>query len=335
MWDENKVRIIDIAKELGVSTATVSNVLHGKTKKISDATVKRVEQKLEESGYIPNMAATLLARNNSRIVGVVVNNHEKYEGRVFEDPFISSAINYLSDEIENAGYFMMLKKVKEIMDIVRFSSMWNLDGLIIIGFCEDEYKNFRDHVRIPFVVYDGFMKEQGRISNVTIDDFDGGRQVGAYLRKMGHKKVLCIADNNVCMDLDRYSGLNRGLTKDADFLMIPMSREKRYLFYQKNLKKIKSYTAIFAVSDYYAIDMIVFLKSCGISVPEDISVVGFDGSADCRRVVPHLTSVYQNNELRAKMALELLLKMLQDGTFARSVCVPVKLVEGESVRRIK
>lgn len=61
MWDENKVRIIDIANDLGVSTATVSNVLHGKTKKISDATIKRVEQKLEESGYIPNMAATLLA----------------------------------------------------------------------------------------------------------------------------------------------------------------------------------------------------------------------------------------------------------------------------------
>ena len=77
MWDENKVRIIDIANDLGVSTATVSNVLHGKTKKISDATIKRVEQKLEESGYIPNMAATLLARNNSRIIGVVVNNHEK------------------------------------------------------------------------------------------------------------------------------------------------------------------------------------------------------------------------------------------------------------------
>ena len=136
MWDENKVRIIDIANDLGVSTATVSNVLHGKTKKISDATIKRVEQKLEESGYIHNMAATLLARNNSRIIGVVVNNHEKYEGRVLEDPFISSAINYLSDEIENAGYFMMLKKAKEIMDAVRFSSMWNLDGLIIIGFCE-------------------------------------------------------------------------------------------------------------------------------------------------------------------------------------------------------
>ena len=295
MWDENKVRIIDIANDLGVSTATVSNVLHGKTKKISDATIKRVEQKLEESGYIPNMAATLLARNNSRIIGVVVNNHEKYEGRVLEDPFISSAINYLSDEIENAGYFMMLKKAKEIMDAVRFSSMWNLDGLIIIGFCENEYKNLRDHIRIPFVG---------------------------------------ISDNNVCMDLDRFNGLNRGLGKDADFLMIPMSREKRQLFYQKNLEKIKKYTAIFAVSDYYAIDIMVFLKSCGISVPEDISVVGFDGSSDCQRVVPVLTSVYQNNELRAKMAMELLLKMLQDSSFSQSVCVPVKLVWGESVRNL-
>ena len=74
MWDEKKIRIIDIADELGVSTATVSNVIHGKTKKISDATVRRVQEKLVERGYIPNMAATLLSQNNSRIVGVVVNS---------------------------------------------------------------------------------------------------------------------------------------------------------------------------------------------------------------------------------------------------------------------
>ena len=71
MWSEGKVRIRDIADELGVSTATVSNVLHGKTEKISERTVKAVERMLEERGYIPNMAAALLARNNSRIIGVV------------------------------------------------------------------------------------------------------------------------------------------------------------------------------------------------------------------------------------------------------------------------
>lgn len=98
MWDEKKVRIVDIAEELGLSTATVSYVLHGKTERISDQTVKRVQAALTERGYIPNMAATLLAQNNSRIIGVVVNDHPKYEGRVLEDPFVSGALNALSDD---------------------------------------------------------------------------------------------------------------------------------------------------------------------------------------------------------------------------------------------
>ena len=75
---EQRVRIVDIAEELGVSTATVSNVIHGKTKKISDRTVKRVQELLEERHYIPSMAGILLSQNNSRIVGVVVNDHMKY-----------------------------------------------------------------------------------------------------------------------------------------------------------------------------------------------------------------------------------------------------------------
>ena len=93
---QNRVRIVDVADALGLSTATISNVIHGKTEKISDETVKRVQQELERSGYIPNMAGILLARNNSRIIGVVVNDHEKYEGRVLEDGFVMSSLNALS-----------------------------------------------------------------------------------------------------------------------------------------------------------------------------------------------------------------------------------------------
>ena len=77
--EQSRIRIADIAQTLGLSTATVSNVIHGKTEKLSDETVKRVQQELERTGYIPNMAGILLARNNSRIIGVVVNDHYALE----------------------------------------------------------------------------------------------------------------------------------------------------------------------------------------------------------------------------------------------------------------
>ena len=107
---QNRVRIVDVADALGLSTATVSKVIHGKTEKISDETVKRVQQEPERSGYIPNMAGILLARNNSRIIGVVVNDHEKYEGRVLEDGFVMSSLNALSHEVNEKGYFLMIKR---------------------------------------------------------------------------------------------------------------------------------------------------------------------------------------------------------------------------------
>ena len=114
---QDRVRIADVADSLGLSTATVSKVIHGKTEKISDETVKRVQQELERSGYIPNMAAILLARNNSRIIGVVVNDNEKYEGRVLEDGFVMASINALSHEVNEKGYFLMIKTTSDISEI--------------------------------------------------------------------------------------------------------------------------------------------------------------------------------------------------------------------------
>lgn len=330
MWAENKVRIKDIAEELGVSTATVSNVLHGKTQKISDRTVKAVEQKLEERGYIPNMAATLLARNNSRIIGVVVNNHPKYEGRVLEDAFIAAALNRLSDEIEGRGYFMMLKKAKQIAEIVAFASMWNLDGVVIIGFCEDEYQDLRDRIRVPFVIYDGFLEAQNRFCNIMIDDFDGGRQVGAHLRGLGHTRVLCVADNDICMDWLRYQGLCEGLGQQADFLKIPMQAAPRAAFYRERLAQLRRYTAVFAASDFYALELLRFLQQSGVSVPGEISVAGFDGSREALTASPRLTTVAQDNALRAQRALELLMKMIDGSVTAETVCIPVRLITGES-----
>lgn len=87
-----RVRICDIAKELGLSTATVSNVIHGKTNKVSDETVQRVTALLEKRQYIPSMAGILLARNSSGIIGVFVNDHPKYEGHTLRDGFLASVL---------------------------------------------------------------------------------------------------------------------------------------------------------------------------------------------------------------------------------------------------
>ena len=141
--DKRRVRIADIAEELGVSTATVSNVIHGKTKKISDETVKRVQELLEKRQYIPSMAGILLAQNDSRIIGIVVNNHEKYENHALEDAFIASSLNALSLELNRSGYFMMVKVTVDWNEIPRFASMWNMDGLVVMGFCEQDYQKLR------------------------------------------------------------------------------------------------------------------------------------------------------------------------------------------------
>lgn len=334
MWQEGRVRIVDIADELGVSTATVSNVIHGKTKKISAKTVEMVQRKLEERGYIPNMAATLLAQNDSHIIGVVLKKHEKYEGHIMEDPFIASSLNCLSSAIDEAGYFMMLKQVENIHEIVRFASMWNLDGMIIICFCEDEYQELRNEIRIPFVVYDGIFENKGRICNIVIDDFDGGRQVGEHFRRLGHRKVLCVSDNRSCMDLKRYEGFcggfGTGEGKSAGFMKIPMKKEERHRFYEEHFEEILSCSAVFAVSDYYAVDLMQFLQSRGIRIPDDISIAGFDGNPICEQVMPNLTSVRQDGKQRASMAMELLRKMKEEPEYKEDILLPVRLAVRDS-----
>lgn len=332
---ENKrVRIVDIAEELGVSTATVSNVIHGKTKKISDETVKRVQQLLEERQYIPSMAGILLAQNDSRIIGVVINNHEKYEGHVLEDPFVSSSLNHLSVEIEQAGYFMMIKTTTDLKDIVKFASMWNLEGMIIIGFCENEYDKLRQFMHIPFVVYDGYFENEGRVCNLTIDNFHGGLQVGKYFKELGHKKALCISDNQICVDLERFQGFQEGFGKEnTDFMLIPMQKNERHHFYTEHLEEIKKHSAVFAVSDYYAIDFMQFMQERGIRVPEDISIAGFDDNPICEQVVPSLTSVRQDAGERARAALMMLSDLKQGRQKEAKKELPVTLVKRTSTAK--
>lgn len=329
--EEKRVRISDIAEELGLSTATVSNVLHGKTKKISEQTVQKVQALLEERQYIPSMAGILLAQNAAPIIGVVVNDHEKYEGRTLEDVFVASSINYLSTEIEKRGLFMMVKKTKNPEEIIKYASMWNMEGIVIIGFCNQDYMYLRNHMRIPFVVYDGYCSEIERIYNITIDNYDGGRKVGELFKKKGYQKALYIADNDICVDRERYEGFCKGIGEaEVTFLQIPMQKELRMQFYLEHLEEIKQKRAVFAASDFYAVDMMHFLQEHGVSIPNEIAMAGFDDIPLCEQVVPMLTSVKQDLALRAEIALDKLQALREKRECETEIMLPVELIERES-----
>ena len=207
--------------------------------------------------------------------------------------------------------------------------------MVILSFCADEYQELRSHIRIPFVVYDGYFENNGRICNLLIDDRDGGRQVGEHFRRLGHRKVLCIADNHICMDQRRYEGLCEGLGFQADFLEIPMRKQKRERYYQERLDRLRQYTAVFAVSDYYAVDLMRFLQRSGLRVPEDVSIAGFDGSVLCQQVLPALTSVRQDPARRARTAVELLMRMKREPDFSGDVLMDVQLIPRDSTRPVK
>ena len=98
---------------------------------------------------------------------------------------------------------------------------------------------------------------------------------------------------------------------------------------------LRSYTAVFAASDYYAIDLIHFLNEQEIKVPEDISVIGFDDTTMTRFVYPTLTTVSQDVELRAKIAIEKLNELKEHKEIDTTVMLPVKLVVRGSSRKLE
>ncbi|WP_294375861.1 LacI family DNA-binding transcriptional regulator [uncultured Clostridium sp.] len=338
--DNRRVTIKDIAEELGVSTATVSNVINGKTKKISQKTIETVQKMLEEKHYIPNMAGILLAQNSSKIICVVISNHEKYEGKIFQDPFVSALIDNIAIKVEKKHYFMMVKITNNISEIIKYASMWNMAGLILIGFCTQDYNSLRKLIHIPFVVMDGFFEPEEKCANVSIDDFQGGYLMGEYLIKQGHRNIMYVSDNDMCMDHNRYMGLKQAFkdkcTDENNIYIeiIPMQKEKRISYYKFIEKKLNNFTAIFCASDAYAIEVMNFLTDFGYSIPNDISIAGFDDIPSAQIVRPALTTIKQNIQVRAEKAISLLNEQITGNVKENNVVLSVELVERSSVARI-
>lgn len=344
--EERRVTIKDIAEELGLSTATVSNVIHGKTKKISERTISKVQEKLETSGYIPNMAAVLLAQNSSRIVCVVLSDDKRYEGRMLEDPFVSSVLNGLSKELKQRNYFMMIQEEKDIDCIVQYASMWNMAGLILIGYCQQDYEALRSRMHIPLVVLDAYADKVHHFSDAGLANVNGGELAGRYLYEKGHRRIMYLADNKEDCDYDRYLGMRHVLEENGvcceekQYQLVSCYEEER----QRDLQEIceryfmnedeMEYTAVFCASDMYAIEFMNVLTDRGIKVPEKVSVMGFDDVPIARLVRPRLTTVRQDLRERAVMAVELLEELMEGKATPRAERMSLELVERDSVKDI-
>ena len=169
------------------------------------------------------------------------------------------------------------------------------------------------------------------IAMLTVDDRKGGLLAGAYLKNLGHSNVLCLTDNRERMDEARCCAVMEKVGKGEEML-IPMDKDQRWALYSSRLDYIRSFSSVFAISDYYALDFISFLNTEGISVPKDISVIGFDGTMQASFF--SLTTIEQDHMMRAEMAVKSLEEFAEGVNESRVKIVDVKLREGNTVKRL-
>lgn len=340
------VRIKDIANELGVSSTTVSNVIHGKAKKASPELVAKIQEVLERENYVPNMAGVLLSQSSSNIIAVVLSNDICYGDKMLQDPFVSEMLSGLESCIQEKGYFTMLHNTKSINDVVRMAAMWNVAGLVLLGFCKEDYENLRKKSNVPFVSVDGYFDiEADRFVNVGVDDNSGGYMMAKELIKRGHTNIVYMADNHEGCQYERMAGVNRALLENGleyDIFkspVLPADTYQRKEFFEKMADDILDgrvdYSALFFGADAHAIEAMNVFQDKGISIPDDISIAGFDDTAYASVVRPYLTTVRQDILLKSVVIINTLMNLVNGYELpTNNLRLPVEVVLRESLKDI-
>lgn len=335
------ITIKEIARQLNMSTTTVSNVIHGKAGEVSDDTKKKVEKFLKKVDYVPNINARNLAQNESKIIGLALKARaDKYENLIM-DPFVSVLIGGVEETIRNAGYFMMLYISSDTDEIMRHVSTWNVDGLILFGMLNDDGIRVSEKYKKPIVCIDTYSLEGLKhFTNVGLDDEQGTYDMIKYLISQGHKKIAFLSDNQSGVDLARLTGYKKALKdagikyKSSNFLQIHPKSDEIDESLVEICDRSKEFTAIFCVSDLYAVTLISALTDRGINVPEDISIVGFDDNMLAQLHRPALTTVHQDVKAKGITAADTLLKQLAGQKTPNQIKLPTHLVIRDTVRKI-
>lgn len=341
--------IKEIAKLTGVSATTVSNVLHGRTSKVSPDTLDKVQSALKTEKYAPNLAAQILAHQKSHIIGVIIYHTPRVGETMIEDPFTSTLLGAFEEEIRKKDYYMMIHITSSASKVEELAKSWNLDGLLILWFSPEGSKRLLDNTDTPIVFIDSYLDEKAdNFYNVGLDDYSGGYLATEYLIKMGHKKIGFATDDtrlNVEEDKSghkkRLQGYKTALkdyniefNKD-NIILLAQNKEERFETYKKLQEKQIEFTALFFIADYYAAEALTFFQKNGISIPEDISIVGFDDVIYSKVLHPQITTIHQDIYERGRTATEMLFNLINNKKVIDSdIKMPVSLVERDSVKKI-
>lgn len=333
------IRIKDIADRAGVSPTTVSNVIHGKTGRVSKATVEKINRILKEMEYVPSISARMLANNSSGLIGVALGFMKKGNASSFEDPFVSAMLGNLEYQIREHGYYMMLVARHEQDDIMQQALGWNFDGVIAMALKEKEIAELSERLGKPLVTIDQYLPPELGVRSITMDDRGGAYQMSQYLIGKGHKKFLFLSDCDLGVDHYRWLGVRQAMEEagiedfESRHIVIPWNPEQREKAYEEMLPFFKKQTALFFSSDYYALEASNFLQNRRIKVPEEISIAGFDDVTYATLARPKLTTVHQMVDGKARRAVEVLMHLIQDEPVQKDIPpLPTTLVERESVR---
>jgi len=333
--------IKDIAQIVGVSCTTVSNVINGKSGRVSAETIARINDTIKELGYVPNMSARSLVSNNSKVIGIInhliVNKQENF----MEDPFHSAFIGAIEATLRENGYYLMLRTVETADDLQTFLRNWNVDGLFFTGIFKDSFYEELTKLSIPIVLIDSYVSHRN-MCNVGLEDYKGGYLATKHLLEHGHRNIAFVSplikENGVLYQ--RLLGYKQALQefhipiRDEMILQAGMDVAS-CLHTGAKIAARNDITALFATADIMAAGIIAGLRQAGKRVPEDISIIGFDDLSISRITDPPLTTIHQDANEKGRQAAYFMLDRLENRTLKqREIILPVHLVERNSVLTI-
>lgn len=333
------IRLQDIADMAGVSRTTVSNVINGNTKRVSQETIDKITAILKEQNYVPHMGSVMLSGHGSRIIGVVLGFAKTHGMQVLQDSFVGELVGTIQMEAEEKGYYVMLIGGENIQNVVDIASRWNVEGLIILGYNEDRYRQLSRKLNKKMILVDAYPNGEYTFQNVGVDDYSGGYQIGEYLYSRGYHKALFIAETDIDSDYNRWMGFKQAMEKEGKFcsrtrlIVVPGEKVHRLQKYKELLPRFLQMKALAFSSDYAAIEAMNFFFDQGIKVPEQISITGYDDSIYAQMVRPKLTTVHQDVSRKAHLAFGRLLRMAAGEQLKEmNVKSPVYLVKRDSVK---